>query len=214
MDQRTRIAIMCLSCIFRRICAKVLDLVDMGTLREDATITMCMLQMTMPPSFFDTMVHLILHLVDEPNMCGLVHTRWMYCVERLNKVLKGYVHNMAQLEASMVTGYLVDETLGLIIEYMNHFQPSKRQLWDSDEEEGVCGEVLKGASTRIEIIITQRNMAHNYVLNNTNIMAPWVRWNKHLKPTHHMFNVLQCKILLLCNYIGHKKFDMFTLWQL
>jgi hypothetical protein len=127
--------------------------------------------MTMPPSFFDIMVH----LVDELDMCGLVHTRWMYCVERLNKVLKGYVQNMAQPEASMVTGYLMDETLGLIIEYMNHFQPSKRQIWDSDEEEGVCGEVLKGASTRIELIVTQRNMAHNYVLNNTNIMALWVR---------------------------------------
>jgi hypothetical protein len=93
MDQRTRIAIMCLSRIFRRICAKVLDPVDMGTLREDATITMCMLEMTMPPSFFDIMVHLILHL--ELDMCGLIHTRWMYYVERLNKVLKGYVQNMA-----------------------------------------------------------------------------------------------------------------------
>jgi hypothetical protein len=64
-----------LSCIFRRICAKVQDLTDMGTLREDAAITMCMLEMTMPPSFFDIMIHLILHLVDELNMCRLVHCR-------------------------------------------------------------------------------------------------------------------------------------------
>jgi hypothetical protein len=157
------------------ICAKVLDSADMGTLREDATITMCMLEMTMPLSFFDIMVHLILHLVDELDMCGHVHTRWMYCVEHLNKVLKGYVRNMAQPEASMATGYLMDETLGLITEYMDQFQPSKRRIWDSDEEEGVCGEVLEGASTQIELTVTQRNMAHNYVLNNTNIMAPWVR---------------------------------------
>ncbi len=87
--------IMCLSCIFRHICAKVLDPVYMGTLRENAAITMCMLEMTMPPSFFDIMVHLIIHLVDELDMCGLVHTRWMYCVECLNKVLIGYVQNMA-----------------------------------------------------------------------------------------------------------------------
>jgi hypothetical protein len=93
-DQWTRIAIMRLSHIFRRICVKVLDPADMGTLTKDATITMCMLEMTMPPSFFDTMVHLIFRLVDELDMCGHVHTRWMYCVERLNKVLKGYVQNM------------------------------------------------------------------------------------------------------------------------
>jgi hypothetical protein len=84
-----------LSCIFRHICAKVLNPTDMGTLREDAAITMCMLEMTMPPSFFDIMVHVILHLVDELNMCRLVHTRWMYCVKCLNKVLKGYVRNIS-----------------------------------------------------------------------------------------------------------------------
>ncbi len=175
MDQRTKIAIMRLSRIFRHICAKVLDPADMGTLREDATITMCMLEMTMPPSFFDIMVHLILHLVDELDMCGLVHTRWMYCVERLNKILKGYVWNMVQLKASMATRYLMDETLGLNTEYMDQFQPSKRRIWDLDEEESICGEVLEGASIQIELIVTQRNMARNYVFNNTNIMAPWVR---------------------------------------
>jgi hypothetical protein len=127
----------------------------MGTLKEDVAITMCMLEMTMPPSFFDIMVHLILHLVDELDMCGPVHTRWMYYVERLNKVLKGYVRNMAQPKALMATEYLMDETLGLITEYVDRFQPSKRQIWDSDEEEGVCGEVLKGASTQIELTITQ-----------------------------------------------------------
>jgi hypothetical protein len=126
----------------------------MGTLREDAAITMCMLDMTMPPSFFDIMVHLILHLVDELNMCRLVHTKWMYCVERLNKLLKGYVRNMAQPKASMATEYLMDETLRLITKYMDQFQPSNRRIWDLDKEEGVCGEVLEGASTQIKLIVT------------------------------------------------------------
>jgi len=82
----------------------------MGTLKENVTITMCMLEMTMPPSFFDITVHLIFHLVDELDMCGPIHTRWMYCVECLNKVLKGYVSNMVQPKASMATKYLMDET--------------------------------------------------------------------------------------------------------
>jgi hypothetical protein len=99
----------------------------------------------------------------------------MYCVECLNKILKGYVWNMVQLKASMATRYLMDETLGLITEYMDQFQPSKRRIWDLDEEESICGEVLEGASIQIELIVTQRNMARNYVFNNTNIMAPWVR---------------------------------------
>jgi hypothetical protein len=65
MDQRIKIAIMHFSHIFRHICAKVLDPTDMGMLKEDVTSTMCMLKMTKPPSFFDIMVHLVFHLVDE-----------------------------------------------------------------------------------------------------------------------------------------------------
>ncbi len=79
-------------------------------------------------------------------MCGLVHTRWMYCVERLNKVFKGYVQNMAQHEASMAMGYLMDETLGLIIEYMQQVQSIRNRLWNSNEEEGIIGEVLEGTA--------------------------------------------------------------------
>jgi hypothetical protein len=43
----------------------------------------------------------------------------MYCVEHLNKILKGYVQNMVQLKASIVIGYLMDETLGIITKYMD-----------------------------------------------------------------------------------------------
>lgn len=53
---------------------KVLDLADMDTLKKDVAITMCMLEMMMPPMFFDVMTHLVLHLVDELDTCGLVHT--------------------------------------------------------------------------------------------------------------------------------------------
>lgn len=70
----------------------------------------------------------------------------MYCVECLNKVLKGYVQNMVQPKASMAMGYLMDERLGLIIKYMQQFQPIKSRIWDSNEKEGVIGEVLEGAA--------------------------------------------------------------------
>jgi hypothetical protein len=60
---------------------------------------------------------------------------------------------MVQLEASFATRYLMDGTLGLITKYMDQLQPSKRQIWDLSEEENVCGEVLKGASTQIELIV-------------------------------------------------------------
>ncbi len=52
------------------------------------------------------MTHLLYHLVDELDVCGLIAIRWMYPIERYMKTLKLYVRNMAQLQTSMVKGYI------------------------------------------------------------------------------------------------------------
>lgn len=52
---------------------------------------MCKLEMVLPPGAFDIQLHLVSHLVEEIEIVGTVHARWMYWVERYMKVLKGYV---------------------------------------------------------------------------------------------------------------------------
>jgi hypothetical protein len=64
------------------------------------------------------MTHLIIHLVEELDLCGPVHTRWMYPIERYMKALKGYVRNMARPEGSMTTWYTIEEALGFCIKYI------------------------------------------------------------------------------------------------
>jgi hypothetical protein len=59
--------------------------------------------------------------VDELDIYGPVVTRWMYPMERYMKTLKFYVRNMARLEASMVKGYIQDECLNFITEYLHRF---------------------------------------------------------------------------------------------
>ncbi len=46
---------------------------DMPMFKEDVATTLCMLEMEMPPFFFDVMTHLVIHLVEEVDVCGLVH---------------------------------------------------------------------------------------------------------------------------------------------
>ncbi len=58
-------------------------------------ITLSLLEKKFPPSFFDIMTHLLLHVVDELDVYGLVHNKWMYIMEQMMKVLKGYVCSMA-----------------------------------------------------------------------------------------------------------------------
>ncbi len=57
--------------------------------------TLSVLEKEFPPTFFDVMTHLLLHVVDELDVCKPVHNRWMYLMEWLMKVLKGYVCSMA-----------------------------------------------------------------------------------------------------------------------
>ena len=44
------------------------------------------------------MTHLLIHLVEEVDICGPVYGRWMYLMERYMKVLKGYIRNKAKHE--------------------------------------------------------------------------------------------------------------------
>jgi len=50
---------------FNAICNKVIDLVKLDNLESEAIIILCQLEMYFPPSFFNIMVHLIVHLVRE-----------------------------------------------------------------------------------------------------------------------------------------------------
>jgi hypothetical protein len=49
-------------------------------------ISLSFLEKKFPPSFFDVMTHLLLHVVEELDICGQVHSRWMYPMEQMMKV--------------------------------------------------------------------------------------------------------------------------------
>ena len=72
---------------------------------------MIKLEYALPPSFFDCQIHLLVHLVEEVELCGPVHCRWMYWLERYMQVLKGYIRNRARPEGSMAEGYLAAESM-------------------------------------------------------------------------------------------------------
>jgi len=51
----------------------------------------------------------------------------------------------------------------------------KSRIWDEEEEEGDFGMVLEGISTKFIFPLALHDMAHQYVIMNTTIMAPWLR---------------------------------------
>ena len=116
----------------------------MRPLQQYVAETMCLLEIWFPPSFFDIMPHLLLHLVEELDWLGLVHARWCYGAECYLYVLKNYVRNRAKLEASVATGYMNVEALGFMVEHLSLYSGYKR-VWDPDDNEKNNSEVLEGA---------------------------------------------------------------------
>ena len=67
---------------FRVLCSKTLHLYDLSRMKLTIVETICKLERIFPPSFFDSMEHLIIHLADEAILGVPVQYRWMYKYER------------------------------------------------------------------------------------------------------------------------------------
>ena len=104
---------------FNVICTKVIGPTRLDDLENEAIIILCQLELYFPPSFFDIMVHLIVHLVREIRICGPMFLRWMYLIERFMKIFKGYVKNPYRPEASIVERYIAEEAIKFCTTYMS-----------------------------------------------------------------------------------------------
>ncbi len=78
------------------------------------------------------------------------------------KVLKDYVCSMAWLEGSMAKGYVLEESLGFVIEYLHEFEHVSRKVWDAEEEKGFSREVLEGVFTKVVFNPILQDLAHKY----------------------------------------------------
>ncbi|XP_073137847.1 uncharacterized protein [Henckelia pumila] len=98
-----------LSLFFADLTARNIKQSDMMRLHEQIPIILCKLEKIFPPSFFDCMEHLCVHLPHEARIAGPVKFRWMYPFERFLRRLKSTVRNKACVEGSICNAYLVSE---------------------------------------------------------------------------------------------------------
>jgi len=70
------------SSFFKELCCKRLNISDLDKLQHRIVLTLCHLEILLPPSFFIMMVHLTCHLVEEVKLGGEVYYRWMYPIEK------------------------------------------------------------------------------------------------------------------------------------
>jgi hypothetical protein len=73
-----------ISHFFRDLCSSKLNVDHIEGLEMNIVETLCKLEMIFPPSFFDSMEHLLIHLLFDAKVGGSVQYRWMYPFERLD----------------------------------------------------------------------------------------------------------------------------------
>ena len=176
-DEKVVGAIVRVSRLFRRIFAKVVDVSQKAQMLEDVAETICTLEKELPPSVFVIMLHLTIHLVEELFICGPVQTRSMYPFERFMKGLKGFVKNKAKPEGSMAYGYLREESIGFMNEYLSEYTATRKRAWDDEEEPTMNDEILEGVKRDRLMTPEFQKLIHNFVLDNTEHMEPYRRYD-------------------------------------
>jgi len=176
LPDRVMKAILHLSYIFQKLCMKVVDPLDNERMQNEVARTMCLLEREFPPSFFDSMMHSPVHLVEELHLCGPVQNRWMYPMERYMKYMKSYVRNKARPEGCMATGTAMEVGLGLSTEYILECESTSKRIWDGDEELGDSGEVLCAAYKFRHLSSEECQWAHACVLSNSTCLDELREW--------------------------------------
>lgn len=131
---------------FRWLSSKEIHKEDMKYWKKKIPHLMCEIQKCLPSTFFNAQEHYLIHQVEEIELCGPVHTRSMWMVERHSKFLKALVWQRAHLEGSTVEGYMVYQTLVYITEYLPKFAAKIHvdRIWDPNPINKFKGEHLMG----------------------------------------------------------------------
>ncbi|KAI5314965.1 hypothetical protein L3X38_044141 [Prunus dulcis] len=183
LEKPARYAITRLCFFFNAICAKTVDVSKLDKLEEDVVVTLCLLEKYFPPSFFDIMVHLVVHLVREVRLCGPVYFRWMYPFERYMKVLKGYVQNRTSPEGCIAERYITEEAVEFCTQHLSDVStvgvPSSQKMGVSKPLSGCTMSVVDP-----DLL----NQAHLYVLENTEEVLPYIEQHMiHIKTAYPKF---------------------------
>jgi hypothetical protein len=96
LPKNVRVPIVKLCAFLNAISQKVINPEDLPRLQNDVAQYLVSFELVFPPSFFNIITHLLVHLVEEIFILGPVFLHNMFPFERSIGVLKKYVHNRAR----------------------------------------------------------------------------------------------------------------------
>ncbi|KAK1565940.1 hypothetical protein QYE76_007682, partial [Lolium multiflorum] len=123
MDDHVRATLTGLCNFFDVITRKSISVKKLARLQEEIVVILCEMEMYFPPAFFDVMVHLLIHIMDDIVSLGPAFLHNMMPFERMNGVIKGYVRNRSHPDGSIVQGWLTEECISFCTNYLDIEDP-------------------------------------------------------------------------------------------
>jgi hypothetical protein len=156
---------------------KVIDQESLSGLQID--VVQCLVSFELfPPSFFNIMTHLLVHLVEQIRILGPVFLHNMFPFERFIGVLKKYVRNRARLEGSISKGYGTEEVIDFCVEFL----PDLKLIGvpESRYEGRLTGKGTLGRKATVCMDGHSFTQAHYIVLPNSTVVAPYIERHKNI----------------------------------
>ena len=172
-----KMVIKCLDYFFNWITQKVIDEAEMPGMKQFIAETIFQLEMCFPPSFFDIMPHLMMHMVDQIQDLGPIYLHQMWTYERFMSTLNRYVHNRAYPEGSMIEAYTTEEAINCCTKYIR--DGNAIGLTVHPHEGKTSGMGCTGRKVRTDVEEEMLQEAHHNALNQLVVMDKWVE--KHVE---------------------------------
>jgi hypothetical protein len=162
---------------------KVINLDILPRLQKDVAQCLVSFELVFPPSFFNIMTHLLVHLVEEIAILGPVFLHNMFPFERFMGVLKKYVHNHARPEGSISKGYGIDE----VIEFYVDFIPKLKSIGvpELQHKGRLSGKGTLGKKLMYYLDGIFFTQAHYAVLQSSTLVAPYITEHNNIVRSQH-----------------------------
>ncbi|XP_070003065.1 uncharacterized protein [Nicotiana sylvestris] len=165
LPKNVSLALIRLGNYFRTICSKVIRQSDLDKMQSEIIDIACDLETIFPPTFFDIMTHLPIHLVNEIKLGGPTHLRWMYPLERNLCKYKAFVRNRTHPKASIAEEFLAEECLNFCSRYLHDGVKTRFSRYQTEDDEVI--QIEGDDSSPIFPNIGHPIGTHRYVLFNT-----------------------------------------------
>nr|GEY99304.1 hypothetical protein [Tanacetum cinerariifolium] len=174
LTKEVRLVIYELSEFIKIICSRTMHLDILEKLEEKIVVILCKMERMFPPSFFDIMTHLLIHLPYEAKISGPPVYRWIFPFERKMHVLKGYVTNKARPEGCIAQRYIENECVAFCSMYLNDVDTIFNKSERNDEMIHPGGEISIfsskgcpiGGYKTCDLSEAELMKVHTYILNN------------------------------------------------